>query len=147
LFRGPVRLVGRAYNGPRGVEFEAVLEALVRLECSRCLDPFDTPVRSEFFLVVVSKAAEFGIGEKRVELEDTVLFYADRGKVDLRDIAREQTHLNLPLKPVCRADCAGLCPTCGANRNRIECTCPRADVDPRLAPLLELKMKKDDPRS
>jgi uncharacterized protein len=95
----------------------------------------------------VSEASEFGVGEMRLAAEDATLFYADRGRVDLREIAREQIHLNLPLKPVCHAGCAGLCPTCGANRNRIECSCRPAEGDPRLAPLLALKKKMDDPRS
>jgi uncharacterized protein len=147
LVPGEVRLVGRARRGPRGVELEARLEATVRLECSRCLEPIETLVAGEFTLTLVSEAAEFGIGEKRLVLEDAELFYADRGKVDLRAIAREQIHLNLPLKPVCRAECGGLCPTCGANRNRIECSCQPAEVDPRLAPLLALKKKMDGSRS
>lgn len=147
LVPGQVRLVGRARPGPRGVELEARLEAEVRLECSRCLEPFETQAGGEFSLIIVSEATEFGIGEKRLALEDAMLFYADRGKVDLRQIAREQIHLNLPLKPVCRADCGGLCPTCGVNRNRIECSCQPAEVDPRLAPLLALKKKMGGPRS
>jgi len=147
LVPGQVRLVGRARQGPRGVELEARLEATGRLECSRCLDPFEMPVGGDFALVIVSEATEFGVGERRLVLEDANLFYADRGKVDLRGIAQEQIHLNLPLKPMCRADCGGLCPTCGANRNRIECSCQPAEVDPRLAPLLALKKKMDGSRS
>jgi uncharacterized protein len=123
------------------VDVEAALQATVRLECSRCLEPFDLPLRCEFSLVVVSAAAEFGTGERRLVLEDAALFYAERGRVDLREMAREQIYLNLPLKPVCRADCAGLCPTCGANRNRLECPCRPADIDPRLAPLFELEKR------
>ena len=76
-------------------------------------------------------------------LADTPLFYSDRGKVDLRDVAREQIYLNLPLKPVCGTTCAGLCPACGANRNRIKCSCCTVQPDPRLAPLLALKKQSE----
>jgi uncharacterized protein len=147
LVPGRVRLVGHARHGPRGVELQGRLEAEVHLECSRCLETFETPVGGDFSLILVSEAAEFGTGEKRLVLEDAMLFYADRGKVDLRQVAREQIHLNLPLKPVCRADCGGLCPTCGANRNRIKCSCQPADVDPRLAPLLAFKKQTGGSRS
>jgi uncharacterized protein len=147
LVPGQVRLVGRALQGPRGVELEARLEATLRLECSRCLEPFEMPVGGDFALTIVSEATEFGIGEKRLALEDAMLFYADQSKVDLRRVAREQIHLNLPLKPLCSPDCAGLCATCGANRNRIECSCQPAEVDPRLAPLLALKKKMGGSRS
>lgn len=135
LLPGPVRLAGRLRHGRRGVEFRGEVRGTVRLECSRCLEPVDLPLHGEFFLIVVSRAVEFGAGEQRLAVDDCALFYADRGRVDLREIAREQIHLNLPLKPVCRPDCAGLCPTCGANRNRIECPCRLVVVDPRLAPL------------
>jgi uncharacterized protein len=142
LVRGPVRLTGRARHGRRGVELHGELDATARLECSRCLEPFEMAIRAEFFLILVSEAREFGLGEKRLALEDATLFYADRGRADLREICREQIYLNLPLKPVCRGECAGLCPTCGANRNRIECRCRPAQPDPRLAPLLAFKNKK-----
>ena len=81
--------------------------------------------------------------ERRLAAGDTDLLFADRGKVDLRGLVREQVHLNIPLKPVCGPDCAGLCPTCGANRNRIKCGCWVAEIDPRLAPLQALKQRMD----
>jgi len=141
LLVGAVRLVGRARNVARGIELEGRIEASARLECCRCLDPFEAPLTGDFSLIVVSDATEFGAGEQRTDPEDTRLFYASSGQVDLREVTREQVYLNLPLKPVCRADCAGLCPTCGANRNRIECPCRSAETDPRLAPLLDLKKR------
>ena len=141
LLVGPARLVGRARSTERGIEFDGRIEATARLECCRCLDPFEAPLTADFSLVVVSDATEFGSGEQRTDPQDMRLFYASSGRVDLREMTREQIYLNLPLKPLCRADCAGLCPTCGANRNRIECPCRSAETDPRLAPLLDLKKR------
>lgn len=146
--RGPLvprgaRVACRATPGARGVEFDGRVEARASLECSRCLETFDWPVAAEFFLVVVSEALEVDDVEKRLAAGDTEVFHADRGKVDLRDLAREQIHLNLPLKPVCRGDCAGLCPACGGNRNRIKCACRPVGVDPRLAPLRALKQRME----
>jgi len=51
---------------------------------------------------------------------------------------REQFFLALPMKPLCREDCKGLCPVCGINRNRETCTCQSEWVDPRLEPLRHL---------
>ena len=70
-------------------------------------------------------------------------YLAEGGRAELDVIASEQIYLNLPLKPLCREDCQGLCPTCGANRNRLKCGCRSEELDPRLAPLLELKKKLD----
>ena len=52
---------------------------------------------------------------------------------------REQFYLSLPMKPLCREDCQGLCPACGTNLNRGLCTCKRDWDDPRMAALRNLK--------
>ncbi len=139
LVAGPVHLVGRANHGAQGLELTARLDATLRLECSRCLAPVDRSLRADFFLVLVSGAVEFGVREMRMAAQDAQLFYAGQGRADLREVATEQVYLNLPQKVVCREGCAGLCPTCGANRNRIKCRCRTDDVDLRFAPLLALK--------
>ena len=139
LVAGPVHFVGQAAHGTQGLELTARLEATLRLECSRCLAPVERSLRSDFFLVLVSEAVEFGTRDMRMAARDAQLFYAGQGRADLREIATEQIYLNLPQKVVCRDDCAGLCLTCGANRNRVECRCLADDVDLRRAPWLALK--------
>lgn len=136
-------LRGEASRGARGVEFRGRLTARLQLQCGRCLEPYESPLDAGFRLVIVREADETGEAEDDVELDpdDLDQYEAPEGKVDLRAVAREQVHLNLPLKPVCRPDCRGLCPTCGGNRNRIECGCSTDEPDPRLAPLLELKKR------
>ena len=119
------------------------LDVRVTLSCARCLEPFDVPIASEFSLRLVAEqpAPEVGIdpGDK-----DEALFHAPEGRADLREIATEQIYLSLPMKPVCREDCKGLCPACGANRNVDECGCPQEPEDPRLAPLRELQQRLSD---
>jgi len=56
----------------------------------------------------------------------------------LADVLREQVLLALPMKVICRSDCRGLCPNCGANLNHEECRCETHAADPRLAPLARL---------
>ena len=63
---------------------------------------------------------------------------------DLEQLAAEQVYLELPLKPLCGADCAGLCPTCGINRNRLECACRVEHLDPRLQALQEIRDRMDE---
>ena len=135
------RLHGKVVPGHRGVELTGRLEGRLGLVCDRCLEPFDTELSTGFALTLVRDAIEFGVGEARLEEGDTSLFFAPEGKADYRTIAVEQIYLNLPLKPVCRPDCAGLCPTCGANRNLLECDCSQESVDPRLAALQAFKTR------
>lgn len=137
-------LRGTAARGERGIDLDARLEATLALGCSRCLEPFESSISVDFYLTLVPDGVEFGVGEAELSPAEAALFYAPEGKADLREIAGEQIQLNLPLKPICGPDCRGLCPTCGANRNRIECACRNEEIDPRLAPLLEFKKKKGD---
>jgi len=141
---GEVRLRGMARRGSRGVELEARIDASITLDCSRCLNPYETLVSREFSLILVPDAVEFGVGETQLSEEDLDLFYATDGKAHLASVAAEQVFLNVPLKPVCRVDCQGLCPACGVNRNRLECACPSDALDPRLAPLLEIQKRSGD---
>ena len=54
--------------------------------------------------------------------------------LDLAPLVRDALVLELPMAPLCRDDCAGLCPQCGANRNEGQCGCV-APRDPRWANL------------
>ncbi|MCK4322953.1 MAG: DUF177 domain-containing protein [Armatimonadetes bacterium] len=49
--------------------------------------------------------------------------------------------LNTPWRWLCRPDCRGLWPICGQNLSEGNCDCQRQQVDPRLAPLLELRQQ------
>ena len=138
-----VVLSGTARRGNRGIDFRGRLEAVVELTCARCLDGFETRVASDFVLTLVSESVEFGAVETALEREDLTVFTCPEGKPDFVEMATEQLYLALPLKPVCKPDCKGLCPTCGSNRNRIECGCRREDLDPRLSPLQALKDRMD----
>ena len=78
-------------------------------------------------------------GEHEVKDDDlNVSFYKD-DQIDLGEVMREQFYLALPMKPLCREDCRGLCPVCGVNRNRESCTCQAEWVDPRMDALRRFK--------
>jgi DUF177 domain-containing protein len=133
-------IAGSAVPGTFGVDLRARLRARLELTCVRCLDPYETPVDLPFELILT--------GEPPPEADDApdpATFYPIQdGIADLLAIAREQLYLALPLKPICAPTCRGLCPTCGVNRNRLECGCRNESVDPRLAPLLDLRKRLRD---
>ena len=77
-----------------------------------------------------------------VEDDDlSTAFYEDH-VIDLGQLMQEQCYLAVPMKPLCKEDCRGLCPDCGANLNTATCQCQRAWVDPRLAVLEQLRKDK-----
>ncbi|MEI8239865.1 MAG: DUF177 domain-containing protein [Actinomycetota bacterium] len=65
-------------------------------------------------------------------------------QIDLTPIARELALLDAPSTPLCRPDCAGLCPACGTDRNVAPCTCHTTAADPRWDGLEQLKGLVDD---
>ena len=138
------RLKATARRSERGVELEGALEASIALDCVRCLDRYEMELAERFHLVLVAEAPALDGGELPFDdVEAANRFHAEDGKADLAAVAAEQIYLNLPQKPICAADCRGLCPTCGSNRNRIQCECASEAVDPRLAPLLEWSKRRD----
>lgn len=119
------------------------LETTVELTCSRCLEPFRIPIDVDVDLRYLPHAENAGEGELEVEAEDlTTAFYRDE-QIDLGQLVREQIWLAMPMKPLCREDCRGLCPGCGVNRNVATCQCETDWVDPRLAGLKQLLPNKN----
>ncbi len=103
--------------------------------CDRCLGPVEIAVDRDFDLFyrpVKSIAREEEIEVPKDELE--VGFYSGEG-IALADVVTEQVILSVPMKVVCRAECLGLCPGCGADRNREVCQCPVPQHDSPFASL------------
>ena len=93
-----------------------------------------------------AKAAKAPPVVEEVELQDEDLdtaFYRDH-VLDLAEMLREQFYLALPMQPLCRPDCQGLCPTCGIDRNVETCQCKTEWMDPRLSVLKTLVTRKTD---
>jgi uncharacterized protein len=121
--------------------FRLVGSAVTELElpCSRCLESFRMPVNTEFDLRY-HPASEMSQDEEReVEEDDLETSYYRDDQIDLNELLREQFYLVLPMKPLCREDCKGLCVQCGTNLNTGTCDCSVSTNDPRLAPLRQLK--------
>ena len=111
----------------------------VGLPCSRCLEPVQFPVTTEFDQFYESNTEHPLHGEIALQVRDTEIGFYSGDFIEANDIAREQILLSLPMKPICREDCKGLCPHCGKNRNLKDCNCESVLVDPRLAKLLKIK--------
>jgi DUF177 domain-containing protein len=92
--------------------------------CDRCLEPIEIPIERDFdvsYRPVTTIAREEEVEVPKEELG--VGFFSGEG-VALADVISEQVILAVPMKTLCGDDCRGLCPVCGADRNRVECHCP-----------------------
>jgi uncharacterized protein len=119
------------------------LSGAVEIDCARCLEPFAVTLDRDLDLFYLPRASgQDEAQEEEVELSDreVVVGYYEGDRVDLGEVVREEILLGLPLKPLCREGCLGLCPRCGKNRNATACGCPPEEEpgDPRLDPLRKL---------
>jgi DUF177 domain-containing protein len=122
----------------RGVVVSGTFRGAVQLVCSRCLEPFPFTAEEPFHLYF--ETARPGRAEEESELTDDELdvTYVEEGRVDTDNLLRENVLLSLPLQPLCREDCRGLCQRCGMNLNLGSCDCQEPRRDPRLEPLRKL---------
>ena len=104
------------------------VEGDARTACARCLDDVELPVTGEiegYFLI----GGEDAEAPEDMDEDEFDLLPADN-KIDLAPLIEAAVRLEVPLVPLCRDDCAGLCATCGANLNDGPCGCEPAGDEP-----------------
>lgn len=117
------------------------VRGLLQLECGRCLASVISAVVAPCAVDALPLSEQASADEHgslgRGDLD--VTFYS--GPVlNLDDLVREQLLLNVPMRPLCREGCLGLCPSCGKNRNEGPCGCQDlTETDPRLDALRKLR--------
>jgi uncharacterized protein len=141
---GDVRIDLKASQGdqPREYLVEGTVSLTGDLICSRCLEPLPFANNSSFTVRYrPRRAASEVLPDEEVEIsgeELEVEYYSER-RIPLREVAFEQIQLTVPMKPLCTESCRGLCPSCGANRNRATCSCNENLVDDRWSGLLAVR--------
>jgi uncharacterized protein len=115
------------------------VRAELELTCSRCVEPYRFPVDAEFDQRYLPASDASTTADTEVEQDDLETSYYENDQIDLSELMREQFYLALPMKPLCREDCKGLCAQCGTNLNTGTCDCAPVWEDPRLAALKQLK--------
>ncbi|HUU32925.1 MAG TPA: DUF177 domain-containing protein [Vicinamibacterales bacterium] len=132
----PVHLAMVIHKDDARVRLVGTVSTRLELSCSRCLEPIQVPVQAPFGLRYLPQALA-GIREEDPDDDPATTFYSD-DQLDLGQMVREQCYLAIPMKPLCRPDCQGLCSTCGTNLNTERCQCNPQWLDPRLAALQAL---------
>ncbi len=112
--------------------------------CSRCLEParihLQVLIEEEFSPLNADLGA--GPGRSRTEPgglpDDEALLIDDKNVLDLSEAVRQALIAAVPMAPLCRPDCAGICPVCSRDRNTEPCNCEEETADSGLAPLAKL---------
>ena len=110
-----------------GIVVDGELQAPWADSCRRCLAAASGEVVSEVHELY----------QQVITDPDAFPIVADQ--IDLVPMVRENLLLDAPLAPLCRPDCAGLCPTCGIDRNTATCDCDTSVADPRWDALTQLR--------
>ncbi len=128
----PLVVSGRLSTAGEGRYYwQARLETVVQAECRRCLAPVRVPLSQSLGLVFVD--------EDEARQDDDCYVVPKRATtLDLSQAVREELILAVPQFAVCRDDCRGLCPKCGADLNLGPCGCQK-EMDPRWAELTKLR--------
>ena len=141
---GTVRLL-RTHHG---LLVNATVDVQVTTTCARCLVPCDrlsTLSMEEECYPTVDPAT--GRNMTPPDEADGVVHIDTRQMLDLSDVLRQYLLTDEPLKTLCRRDCRGLCPECGADLNTEKCRCDQPAIDPRWGALAELMAKGADESS
>lgn len=130
-----------------GVLVTGRLATMLEVNCIRCLDAFDLPVGTEIEEEFKSTVDIRTGAHVPIVTEEAETLIDEHHIIDLTEVLRQDLLLALPLTPMCREDCHGLCPICGQNRNEGSCECQPEKSDPRWDVLAELlqRLDKDEP--
>ncbi|MDH7485958.1 MAG: DUF177 domain-containing protein [Anaerolineae bacterium] len=139
---GPLTGHVRFLRTDAGILVQGRVQAKVSLQCSRCLAPLVVPLEVELEEEYRPRVPLGSVGKRSDEDEDPALFIDEHQILDLGEVVRQELLLALPIHPLCRPDCAGLCPECGQDLNEGPCECVRA-MDPRWA-ALELGFERSE---
>lgn len=150
-FTGPENGSGQAQGWVRvirthqGVLVRAKLETQVKLTCSRCVSEF------EYMPVLTMEEESFATvdpvtGKKTDPPEEAegVIHLDGQHILDMSEVLRQYVITEVPIKPLCREECLGLCQECGANLNEEKCKCTATPIDPRWESLGELLTEKQE---
>ena len=147
---GPLSAKGLAerleeHRGPR----EIVVDIRVRgsyggafqVPCARCLEPVEHRLAGDYDVLFRPLGVDRTDRERSIGASEAEIGYYQDGGLPLEDVLREQVLLSLPSRTLCREDCQGICPHCGANRNSDPCSCETAPADVRWSALGELRSR------
>ena len=112
-----------------GIYLSGKLHSKMAQPCVRCLENADVPI--------TIKIDELFYYPPPVQSEEEYLI-TDDGFANLAPLIHELTVLSMPIQPLCKVDCQGLCMVCGQNLNEGDCDCEEDNIDPRMAVLKSL---------
>ena len=135
-FLRPVNVNARVISMGDDIVVELVVESEGEFICDRCGMEYKRVIRGTAKTLFTSDCLKAGIEGN----ENVRCLSPSAREIDITQDVRDALLLAVPAKHLCREDCMGLCPRCGANLNFESCSCPKDDIDPRWEILKNLKL-------
>ena len=110
----------------------------VTFPCSRCLVDYDEHITCQVDVLYEKTERVLSDTDDVEENDDVEVLGYDTKEIDIGRRMEEALCLAMPLKPLCREACKGLCPLCGKDLNQTTCNCRTDSVDPRWQTLKEM---------
>ena len=130
---GPVEIKASVTNAGESIMLKGRLSVKARMQCDRCLEDFITqlkaPLEEEYYLLSEEEESSPSDYDKATYKNNTI---------DITPLVEEAILLSIPMRPLCKEDCQGLCAHCGQNLNTESCDCDKEVVDIRLEALKKL---------
>ncbi|HIJ61041.1 MAG TPA: DUF177 domain-containing protein, partial [Nitrospirae bacterium] len=122
-FKSPIIGFVKIFKTNSQVIIEGVIKSTLELNCSRCLNDYQFTTNSVINTVfhpasVLTKDDNYELHTGELDTE----FYKN-DEIDLIEFLIQEIRLNIPMKPLCKDDCKGLCPNCGVDLNSETCDC------------------------
>ncbi|HOP85447.1 MAG TPA: DUF177 domain-containing protein [Syntrophorhabdaceae bacterium] len=102
------------------------LDCIVYLTCSRCLDEFPYMINTKVDFKMMSQDLAPHEPELELKRDEMDIYYYEGNEIELEPILNEEIMLNIPIKPLCKESCKGLCQVCGKNMNYEQCDCSKS---------------------
>jgi uncharacterized protein len=152
----PFRITLSAYRVGEDLILDGELRGTLPLECGRCLARYRQAVRESFRIVLEPAGMRVPADPEGAQAlarwgmclsEELEAGWYQGNEIDLSGFIHEIVCLAIPVQPLCREDCAGLCPRCGVDRNAGSCACPNPSGDSPFAVLKALRKGESGGRS
>jgi uncharacterized protein len=139
-FEGPVHAEARIERAGRSFLVRGTFKAVLRLQCSRCLDEFSYPLSTGFEVTLFPLKGTELPDEVELTEEEMESDFFEEGEILLTEMVWEQVLLEAPVQPLCKETCKGLCPVCGTDLNLSTCGCDRTGSESKFSALRTLKL-------
>jgi len=113
----------------------------IELVCSRCLNTFKKKSTHDIFITFRPLSELTGDEVYELHSDELEVDFYSGNELDLESLIEKEIILSIPMKPLCREDCKGLCPRCGSDLNVTNCGCSSFTIDERFEILKKLLKK------